>query len=78
MPRSDYLWHLERCAQGFLVRTKSLEEQKNPRIIAVHGALNSGHGERISVVSVPTDQAPGSTQSHEVRRADSLGLVPRK
>ena len=28
------------------------------RIAALHGALNSGHGKRISVVSVPTDQAP--------------------
>ena len=30
MPRSDHLWHLERCAQSSLGRTKPLEEQKYP------------------------------------------------
>ena len=28
------------------------------RVAALHGALNGGHGKRISVVSVPTDQVP--------------------
>jgi hypothetical protein len=42
------------------------------RIAALHGALNGGHGKRISVVSVPTDQAP---EPHRVS-ADETGWIP--
>ena len=39
------------------------------RIAALHGALKGGHGKRISVVSVPTDQAPEphSVSANETR-----------
>jgi hypothetical protein len=42
------------------------------RITALHGALNGGHGQRISVVSAPTDQAP---EPHRVS-ADETRWIP--